>query len=53
MIFPFVWRLMPGPIWCRLLLLLAVVAAVVWGLFTVVFPWLAADVLPAPDGSVG
>lgn len=53
MIFPLVWRLMPGPIWFRLLLLLAAVAAVVWVLFTVVFPWLASDVLPSPDGSVG
>jgi len=53
MIFPFVWRLLPGPLWFRLLLLLGFIAAVIWALFSVVFPWLAADVLPSPDGSVG
>ncbi|WP_156160719.1 hypothetical protein [Demequina soli] len=39
MIFPFVWRLMPGPVWLRVLLLLMLIAAIVAVLFQWVFPW--------------
>lgn len=41
MIFPFVWRLLPGPAWLRAALLIALVAAVVWALFTWAFPWIS------------
>lgn len=32
------WRVLPGPWWLRLLLLLILIAAVVFALFTWVFP---------------
>ncbi len=52
MIFPFVWRIMPGPAALKVIELLVVLAAIVWVLFTFVFPWVAADILPPPDGTV-
>ncbi|WP_395885314.1 hypothetical protein [Curtobacterium pusillum] len=52
MIFPFVWRILPGPVVVKVLLLLVLLAAVVYALFTWVFPWIAADILPPPDGTV-
>lgn len=33
------WRVLPGPVWLRVILLLLFVAAVVYALFTWVFPW--------------
>jgi hypothetical protein len=33
------WRVLPGPVWLRLILLLLLVAAVIFALFTWVFPW--------------
>ena len=39
MIFPWVWRVLPGPAWVRLVLLLLVITAVVGVLFQWVFPW--------------
>ena len=32
------WRMLPGPIWLRIILLLPLAAAVVFALFTWVFP---------------
>ena len=40
-----IWRRLPGPVALRLLLALALLAAVVLVLFTTVFPW-AEDSLP-------
>ncbi len=40
------WRLLPGPWWVRMLILLAVVAAVLYGLFFHVFPWVSPLVTP-------
>jgi hypothetical protein len=53
MIFPFVWRLLPGPTALKIAQLVLLVALVVAALFTWVFPWIADDVLPPPDGTVG
>jgi len=33
------WRVLPGPWWLRLLLLLILIAAAIYALFTWVFPW--------------
>ena len=33
------WRILPGPGWVRIILLLLLLAAVVFALFTWVFPW--------------
>jgi len=40
------WRLLPGPWWVRVLILLALVAAVLYGLFFYVFPWVSPLVSP-------
>ncbi|WP_420369849.1 hypothetical protein [Curtobacterium sp. L1-20] len=52
MIFPFVWRILPGPTALKVIELLVLLAALVFVLFTWVFPWIAADILPPPDGTV-
>ena len=33
------WRVLPGPAWVRILLVLILLVAVVFVLFTWVFPW--------------
>ncbi len=33
------WRVLPGPVWIRILLLLALLAGVLFMLSTWVFPW--------------
>jgi len=40
------WRLLPGPWWVRVLILLALAAAVLYGLFFYVFPWVSPLVSP-------
>ncbi|GAA1826453.1 hypothetical protein [Agromyces salentinus] len=40
------WRVLPGPIWLRLILLLILIAAAVYALFTWVFPWVDGIVNP-------
>ena len=52
MIFPFVWRVLPGPAVLKVVELLVLLAAIVFVLFTWVFPWIASDILPPPDGTV-
>ncbi|WP_254786910.1 hypothetical protein [Curtobacterium sp. MCBA15_001] len=52
MIFPLVWRLLPGPTALKILELVVLLVAIVFVLFTWVFPWIAADILPPPDGTV-
>ena len=34
-----IWRLLPGPVWVRILLVLVLLAAVLYSLATWVFPW--------------
>lgn len=45
------WRLLPGPWWVRLLLVLVLVAAVLAALVEWVFPYVN-ELLPAPDVTV-
>jgi hypothetical protein len=40
------WRVLPGPWWVRTLILLVLAAAVVYGLFFYVFPWVSELLLP-------
>jgi hypothetical protein len=40
------WRVLPGPWWVRLLIVLVLAAAVVYGLFFYVFPWLSELLIP-------
>ena len=34
-----IWRLLPGPVWVRILLVLVLLTAVLYCLATWVFPW--------------
>ena len=47
------WRILPGPWWVRLLILLAILAAVLYVLFDFVFPWIDALMNPDNTGTVG
>ncbi|MCK2033282.1 hypothetical protein [Microbacterium sp. KSW4-4] len=40
------WRLLPGPWWLRVLILLVVMAAVLYALFWYVFPWVSPLISP-------
>ncbi|WP_181905657.1 hypothetical protein [Microbacterium bovistercoris] len=40
------WRLLPGPWWVRVLILLVVLGAVLYGLFFYVFPWVSPFITP-------
>ena len=46
------WRVLPGPWWVRVLILLVLVAAVLYGLLFYVFPWVSQFVNPQ-DVTVG
>ncbi|GAA4489964.1 hypothetical protein [Microbacterium panaciterrae] len=52
------WRILPGPWWVRLIILLVLVAAILYGLFFYVFPWVSpflspgdVSILPSPSPS--
>lgn len=40
------WHVLPGPWWLRVVILLVLAAAVVYGLFFWVFPWVSQFVNP-------
>ena len=40
------WRVLPGPVWVRILLALVLLVAVVFVLFTWVFPWVDGIINP-------
>ena len=40
------WRVLPGPAWLRVLILVALVAVILYGLFWYVFPWVSQFVNP-------
>ena len=40
------WRILPGPWWVRLFLVLVLLAAILYGLFFYVFPWVNEFVNP-------
>lgn len=46
------WRVLPGPVWLRILILIALVAVVLVALVQWVFPW-AADTLLPQESTVG
>lgn len=41
-----IWRILPGPWWVRLLIVLVAVAAILYGLFFYVFPWVSPLITP-------
>lgn len=46
------WRILPGPAWVRVLILLVLAAAIVYGLFWHVFPW-ASQFINPQESTVG
>lgn len=46
------WRVLPGPWWVRVLILIVLVAAILYGLLFYVFPWVSQFVNPQ-DVTVG
>ncbi|MDR7110525.1 hypothetical protein J2X03_000381 [Microbacterium trichothecenolyticum] len=40
------WRILPGPWWVRVLILLVLIAAVLYGLLFYAFPWVSQFVNP-------
>ncbi|MEJ1154259.1 hypothetical protein [Microbacterium marmarense] len=40
------WHVLPGPWWLRVFFLLILAAAVVYGLFFCVFPWVSPFIVP-------
>lgn len=46
------WHVLPGPVWVRILILLLVLAAVLYGLFWYVFPW-ASQLITPQDSTIG
>jgi hypothetical protein len=40
------WRILPGPWWVRVLILVITAAAVLYGLFFYVFPWVSPFITP-------
>jgi len=46
------WHVLPGPWWVRLLILIVLIAAVLYGLLFYVFPWISQIVTPQ-DVTVG
>lgn len=45
------WRSLPGPVWVRLIILLAMIAVVLYLLFAFVFPWVQ-TLIPVPDATI-
>ena len=40
------WRILPGPAWLRVIILILLLAAILYGLFFWVFPWVSHIVNP-------
>ncbi|WP_394280072.1 hypothetical protein [Microbacterium sp.] len=47
------WRVLPGPWWVRVLILLILLTAVLYLLYFHVFPWVFTFVNPAEDSTIG
>jgi hypothetical protein len=41
-----IWRILPGPVWVRIILVLVLVAAVLYSLVEWIFPWVDQFVAP-------
>lgn len=46
------WRILPGPWWVRLVILLILVAAIVYALMFYVFPWVSPFITPSQDVTI-
>ncbi len=52
MMYPWIWRHLPGPAWAKVTMLVLAAAIVVLSLFEWVFPWIF-EALPYQDQTVG
>lgn len=46
------WRVLPGPAWLKVIILVIAVAAILYGLMYYVFPWASVFISPAPDSTI-
>lgn len=46
------WRILPGPAWVRVMILIVLAAAALYGLFWYVFPW-ASQFINPQESTVG
>ncbi|MEO8908538.1 MAG: hypothetical protein ABI310_10790 [Microbacteriaceae bacterium] len=46
------WRVLPGPVWIRIIIVLILVVAVIYALVTWVFPWVDAMMVGNEEGTV-
>ena len=46
------WRVLPGPVWLRILIVLVLAAAVAFALAAWVFPWIDSMMTPAQEVTV-
>jgi hypothetical protein len=47
-----IWRILPGPVWLKVVWALILAAAVVWALFTWGYPWIS-DTFVGTDPNLG
>ncbi|WP_433675581.1 hypothetical protein [Microbacterium gorillae] len=45
------WRVLPGPWFVKLFIVLVVAAAILYGLFWYAFPWVSAEFFPPADAN--
>jgi hypothetical protein len=46
------WRILPGPVWMRIIIILVLAAAVVYALVTWAFPWVDSMIVGNEEGTV-
>jgi hypothetical protein len=46
MMYAALWRILPGPVWLRVFLLLVLASIALYGLFFHVFPWVSTLMIP-------
>lgn len=47
------WRILPGPIWVRIIIAIIVLVVVLYALVTWVFPWVDSLITGSEEGTVG
>ena len=49
--FSLLWRFFPGPVWLRVIVLLAALAALVYAMIFYIYPWVS-QLLPEPEVTI-
>lgn len=47
-----IWRILPGPVWLKVIFATLLIAAVLYGLFFYVFPWASQFFTPDQESTV-